>query len=73
LFHGDLNGAGMGRAADGALALIGLVIAVFVVVALASSFAVSLRQMWARIAVRVFGSWIVASGLLMIGWAVRRG
>ncbi len=73
LFHGYLNGAGMGRPAEGALALLGLVIAVFIVVALASSFAVSLRQLWARIAVRVVGSWIVASGLLMFGWAIRRG
>jgi urease accessory protein len=72
LFHGYLNGAGMGRPADGALALLGIVFAVFALVALASSFVLSLRQQWARIAVRVVGSWIVASGLLMIGWAVRR-
>jgi urease accessory protein len=72
LFHGYLNGAGMGRPADGALALLGLVFAVFLLVALASSFVISLRQQWARIAVRVVGSWIVASGLLMLGWAVRR-
>ncbi len=72
LFHGYLNGAGMGRPADGALALLGVVFAVFIVVALASSFVVTLRQQWARIAVRVVGSWIVASGLLMLGWAVRR-
>jgi hydrogenase/urease accessory protein HupE len=26
---------------------------------------------WARIAVRVAGSWIAASGFLMLGWAVR--
>jgi hydrogenase/urease accessory protein HupE len=72
LFHGYLNGAGMGRPGDGALALLGLVLGVFVVVALASSLVVSLRQMWLRIAVRVVGSWIVASGLLMIGWSLRR-
>ena len=72
LFHGYMNGAGMGRPADGVLALLGIVFAVFALVALASSFVLSLRQQWARIAVRVVGSWIVASGLLMIGWAVRR-
>lgn len=72
LFHGYLNGGGMGPPADGALALLGLVFAVFVVVALASSLVVSLRQQWHRIAVRVVGSWIVASGLLMLGWALRR-
>jgi len=26
-----------------------------------------------RIAVRVAGSWIVATGLLLLGWAARRG
>ncbi len=72
LFHGYLNGAGMGRPADGTLALLGLALAVFVVVALASSLVVSLRRMWLRIAVRVLGSWIAASGLLMLGWALRR-
>ena len=30
-----------------------------------------LRWPWTRIAVRVVGSWIVASGLLMIGWRLR--
>lgn len=72
VFHGYLNGAGMGRPADGALALLGLIFAVFVLVALASSFVLSLRQQWAKIAVRVVGSWIVASGLLTLGWAIRR-
>ena len=72
LLHGYLNGAGMGRPADGALALLGLIFGVFVLVALASSIVVSLRQQWARIAVRVVGSWIVATGLLMLGWAMRR-
>jgi hypothetical protein len=26
---------------------------------------------WARVTVRVAGSWIVAIGLLMLGWSVR--
>lgn len=73
LFHGYLNGAGMGRPNNPTLVLLGLVLAVFVLVALAASFVVPLRQPWTRIAVRVAGSWIAASGLLMLGWAVRRG
>jgi hypothetical protein len=32
---------------------------------------ISLRAAWARIAVRVIGSWISAIGLLMPGWAYR--
>jgi hydrogenase/urease accessory protein HupE len=71
LYHGYLNGAGMGQSTTAAVALLGLVFAVFVVVALAAAFVVRLRAEWARIAVRVAGSWIAASGLLMLGWAVR--
>jgi hypothetical protein len=29
--------------------------------------------LWGRIVVRVAGSWIAATGLLMLGWAVRGG
>jgi len=44
---------------------------VFVLVALASAFVVSLRAAWARMAVRVAGSWVAAIGLLMLGWSLR--
>jgi len=71
LYHGYLNGTGMGRSATAAVALLGLVFAVFVLVALAAAFVVRLHANWARIAVRVAGSWIAASGLLMLGWAMR--
>jgi urease accessory protein len=63
----------VGQPATGALALLGLVFAVFVLVAIAAAFVVKLRQQWTRIAVRVVGSWITASGLLMLGWAARKG
>jgi len=33
----------------------------------------SVRARWARVTVQVAGSWIAAIGLLMLGWAVRRG
>ena len=71
LYHGYLNGTGMGLFETAAVALLGLVFAVFVLVALAAAFVVRLRAHWARIAVRVAGSWVAASGLLMLGWAVR--
>ncbi len=73
LVHGFLNGAAMGQPGVGAIALLGLVFAVFVLVALLASFVVSLRWPWTRIAVRVAGSWIVAFGLLLLGWTVRKG
>ena len=30
-----------------------------------------MRAMWARIAVRVAGSWIATNGLFMLGWAMQ--
>ncbi len=35
---------------------------------LVMAFVVCLREPWTRIAVRVAGSWIAATGLLMLGW-----
>ena len=71
LFHGWLNGAGIAEAGREALGIVGIVGAVFVVVALLAAFVVWLRPPWTRIAVRVAGSWIAASGLLFLGWALR--
>ena len=71
LYHGYLNGAGLGLSLTSAAALIGLIFAVFVLIALSAAFVVQLQTTWARIAVRVAGSWIFASGLLLVGWAVR--
>jgi urease accessory protein len=71
LVHGFVNGAGMGQLAVGAQALLGLGVVLFVLTALVVALVVQLRQRWSRIAVRVLGSWIAASGLLMLGWAMR--
>jgi hydrogenase/urease accessory protein HupE len=70
LYHGYLNGTGMGTSITTAVALLGLVFWIFVLVALVAAFVVCLHAK-ARIAVRVAGSWIAASGLLMLGWALR--
>jgi urease accessory protein len=70
-YHGYLNGAGLGLNFASAAVLLGLICAVFVLIALASAFVVQLHAAWARIAVRVAGSWIFASGLLLVGWAAR--
>ena len=71
LVHGYVNGAGMGLSASAVVAAIGLASAVFVLVVLVAALVVRVRTHWARIAVRVAGSWIAASGLLMLGWSVR--
>jgi len=70
--HGFLNGlgmyeAGMGR---GVLQLIGVAVTLFVLVALAAALAVTAKPLWARIAVRVAGSWIGATGVLWTGWVL---
>lgn len=70
LVHGFLNGVVLHDGA-GALGLLGIVTMLFVLATLASALVVSLRRSWARIAVRVAGSWIAATGLLMLGWTMR--
>jgi len=71
LLHGYFNGAAMALARLGALGLVGIVSTLFVVVALAAAAVVAIHAPWARIVVRVAGSWIVAIGLLLLGWTLR--
>ena len=71
LDHGFMNGGGMGGPGAAIIAVLGVSGAVFVLVALAAALVVRVRAHWARLAVRVAGSWIAAIGLLMLGWAVR--
>jgi urease accessory protein len=73
LLHGYANGAAMAAAGLGTLALAGIGTALFVVLALLAALVVSLRRAWTRVAVRVAGSWIAASGMLMLGWILRGG
>jgi hypothetical protein len=73
LVHGGFNGAALATAGSGGLEVVGIVGAVFAVVALVAGQVVSLRVAWARVAVRVLGSWVAAIGLLMLGWATRSG
>jgi hydrogenase/urease accessory protein HupE len=71
LVHGYLNGAVAAQGNLGCVGLLGIATTVFVLVALLAACTVSLRAAWARVAVRVAGSWIAAVGLLMLGWALR--
>jgi urease accessory protein len=71
LLHGWLNGAAIAEAQRQPLGLVGIASAIFVLVALTGAFTVSLRAAWARVAVRVAGSWVAAIGLLMLGWSLR--
>jgi urease accessory protein len=71
LLKGWFNGAALAGAGSSGLAASGIACAVFVIVALVAGQVTALRKEWARIIVRVAGSWVGAIGLLMFGWAVR--
>jgi urease accessory protein len=71
LQRGYLNGSRIEPSASGIAALFGLGAVVFVLVAIAAAAVVRLRAAWARVAVRAIGSWIAASGLLLLGWSLR--
>jgi hydrogenase/urease accessory protein HupE len=73
LCHGYLNGTAMAQPRLGTLGLLGIVVAVFTLVAVAASCVAPLRAAWARVVVRVAGSWIAAIGLLLLGWGFRPG
>jgi hydrogenase/urease accessory protein HupE len=68
--HGVLNGVALKEGA-GILGLIGIMVTLFVIVAIASAFIVSLKKPWTKIVVRVSGSWVAAMGMLMFGWMIR--
>ena len=63
--------AGTYGAEDGSiLATLGAAFTIFVLLALVSATALSLRGGWSVIAVRVLGSWTAATGLLLVGWTL---
>lgn len=55
---------------DVLLPLMGVVLAVFILTALAASLSLPLKAMWSRVAVCVSGSWSAALGLLLVGWSI---
>jgi hydrogenase/urease accessory protein HupE len=73
LVHGGMNGAGVRWTGSVLAVYAGLVGGIFILIALVAALVIRLRPPWARIIVRVAGSWIVATGLLLLGWAARRG
>ena len=73
LWHGYLNGTAMSQPGPRGLGIVGIAAAVFALVAITASFVTSLRPAWARVVVRVAGSWIAAIGLLLLGWGLRPG
>jgi len=71
--HGVINGSGVGWSGPGIIALLGVASTVFVCCVLLAAFVTQLRSQWSRIAVRVAGSWIAATGMLMASWSLHAG
>src|SRR5260370_26882493 len=72
LLHGILNGSELPKtSSSGQISAVGVPAALFVAVSLLAGQAASVRVPWGRVAVRVAGGWIVAIGLLTLGWAMR--
>ena len=72
LFHGLLNGSELPKTSSSSqISIAGVGVSLFVAVSLLAGQASTVHIPWLRVAVRVLGSWIVAIGLLMLGWAMR--
>jgi hydrogenase/urease accessory protein HupE len=71
VFLGLANGYAMAQAGPGIRGVAGIVGTVFVVTTLGAACAAAWQSGWLRTAWRVVGSWIAASGLLLLGWSLR--
>ena len=71
LILGYPYGVAMAQYGQGLSAVAGSAAAIFVLVTLVAALAAGTTIAWLRIAWRVLGSWIAASGLLLLGWALR--
>ncbi len=70
--HGFFNGTAL-REAGGptaALQLVGITLTLVVLATVGAALAVSARRPVPRIIIRVSGSWIAATGLLLLGWTL---
>jgi urease accessory protein len=69
--HGYDNGRELAAATGGLVAIAGIACSLFALVSLLAGQSAVLQAHWARLAVRISGSWIAAVGLLMLGWSAR--
>ncbi|MGV4796969.1 HupE/UreJ family protein [Rhizobium sp. F40D2] len=70
-FEGSVFGSAYSAFRDGVPAMIGSAGLVFALIALVSALVLKVKWDWARVAMRVAGSWTAASGLLLLGWGLR--
>jgi hydrogenase/urease accessory protein HupE len=71
VLNGGLSGLELARARASWLTAAGSASGLLVLIALVAGHSTSIRAPWARVAIRVAGSWTVAIGLLMLGWSAR--
>jgi urease accessory protein len=69
--HGVGNGGELAATAGGLLAIVGIVCSLAAIVSLVAGQVAVLQAHWARLAVRISGSWIAAVGMLMLGWSMK--
>jgi hydrogenase/urease accessory protein HupE len=69
--HGFLNGSALAALGAGSSSLLGIVLTVLLLALFSAASVVPVRALWSRVAVRVAGSWIVAVGILMLGWLAK--
>jgi len=70
LYGGLYRAALLGQPSFG-LSATGVAVTIFIVVSLLAGQVSAIRAPWARIVLRVAGSWIAAIGMFMFGWSMR--
>lgn len=66
--QGFSDGASLAAAGAGLVPLSGGVVTVGIIALITTALVAPIERVWARIAVRVAGSWVAAVGMLMLGW-----
>ncbi|MGC4014809.1 MAG: HupE/UreJ family protein [Luteolibacter sp.] len=66
--HAWLDGAAVRAEGGESLGTVGGAITATAIFLLSAGLVLALKPAWTRIAIRVLGSWIAATGLLMAGW-----
>ena len=69
--HGYDNGRDLAATTGALVAILGIASSLFATTSLVAGQVTVLKAPWARLAVRICGSWIAAVGLLMFGWSMR--